>query len=411
MNVLFVSIAFPPKGDPESLQVLKYYTSLKKKSDLNFSIITSKNPTLFMEPNADLKPFLSGYKELIELPIRENKYINFVKRKIKTNSLNYPDSKFSFHKQTQFALSKIKHIPDVVYSRSFPLSSTILAYKLVEHYNKPWVLHLSDPWIFKSKNDNDLENSEVWNIEWEEKCFQKAAVISLTSNKTIAFYKKKYPQFSEKFQFFPNVYDLSELGPNLNPQNDNRIKTQFLYTGGLTHERNPKFLLECLQELFTEQPDLMISSSFKFIGPKDSYVTNLFKEFSLPFVENKGPVTYFESKEIQKDADILLILDAPITDPNKAVFFPSKLLDYMIIGKPILAISPNFSTTSEVINEYNLGSAFSHSEKSKIKAFILECLNGQKEFSIDPSNLPKDFDVNFNVDRLYNLFLQLHAKS
>lgn len=411
MNVLFVSIAFPPKGDPESLQVLKYYSALRKKSDLSFSIITSKNPTLFMEPNDDLISFLSGYKELIELPITENRYINFIKRKINPISLNYPDSKFSFHKQFQFAISKIKHIPDIVYSRSFPLSSTIMAYKMVEHYEKPWVLHLSDPWTFKSKKDEQLDDSDVWNLEWEEKCFQKASVISLTSKKTIDFYKNKYPQFSEKFQFFPNVYDLNELDTNSIIQEKNLKRTKFLYTGGLTHERNPKVVLECLNELYKEQQKLMLSSSFQFIGPKDSYVNNLFKEITLPFIDCLGPISYFDSKEIQKKADVLLILDAPIFDPNKAVFFPSKLLDYMIIGKPILAISPHFSTTSEVINEYNLGAAFSHSEKLEIKAFIMDCLTGQKEFSIDPSNLPKDFDVNFNVDKLYNLFLHLHAKS
>jgi hypothetical protein len=164
MNILFVSIAFPPKGDPESLQVLKYYTALRNKSDLNFTIVTSKNPTLFMEPNADLKPFLTGYNELIELPISENKYVNFVKRKIKPNSLNFPDSKFSFHQQFQKVISKIKHIPDIIYSRSFPLSSTILAYKLVEKYNKPWVLHLSDPWIFKSKKMTTIWTSQNYGM-------------------------------------------------------------------------------------------------------------------------------------------------------------------------------------------------------------------------------------------------------
>jgi len=411
LNVLFVSIAFPPKGDPESLQVLKYYTALRNKSDLNFSIVTSKNPTLFMEPNDDLQSFLIGFRELVELPIRENKYLNFVKRKIKSNSLNFPDSKFSFHKQFQKAISKIKVVPDVVYSRSFPISSTIMAYKMVEHFNKPWVLHLSDPWIFKSKKDAHIEESEKWNLEWEEKCFQKASVICLTSKKTIEFYKNKYPQFSDKFQFFPNVYDLNELDINSIIQEKNIKRTKFLYTGGLTLERNPKVLLECLNELYKEQPELMLSSSFQFIGPKDSYVTNLFKEFSLPFIDNIGPVSYFESKEFQKKAAILLLLDAPIKDPNKAVFFPSKLLDYMITCKPILAISPHFSTTSDVIKEYKLGKAFNHSEKSDIKAYILDCLEGTIEFTVDQSNLPKDFDVNFNVDRLYNLFLHLHAKS
>ena len=76
MNILLVSIACTPKGDPESLQANKYLRELLSFKDLNISIVTSKNPTLFMEVDEELNLEYNSIDQLIEIPIRENKYIN-----------------------------------------------------------------------------------------------------------------------------------------------------------------------------------------------------------------------------------------------------------------------------------------------------------------------------------------------
>lgn len=149
MKVLLISIAFPPKRDPESLQVARYCKYLNVINNLDLGVITSKTPTLFMEEDETLIHYTNGIKIIKELRIYENKYLNFIIRKINPSWMLYPDSKFSFWWQYKNVLSHVKEKPDILYSRSYPISSTLLALELKKKINVPWILHLSDrsaPW-------------------------------------------------------------------------------------------------------------------------------------------------------------------------------------------------------------------------------------------------------------------------
>src|SRR5262245_30549973 len=96
MKVLLVSIAFPPKRDPESLQTARYCKYLKNAENLELQVITSSSPTLFMEDDVTLEHYANGIKIFKKLDIYENKYFNFFLRRINPHWLLYPDSKFSF---------------------------------------------------------------------------------------------------------------------------------------------------------------------------------------------------------------------------------------------------------------------------------------------------------------------------
>ena len=148
MSLLFVSIAFPPKFDSEGLQVAKYFKYLSKEcneNNLPIDVVTSAIPTLFMPEDASLKAADTGYRQKIEIVIRENKYRNFLLRKIAPQLVDRPDSKFNFFQQWEKVVSELKEKPSVIYSRSFPTSSAVMAMKLKEFYKVPWVMHLSDP--------------------------------------------------------------------------------------------------------------------------------------------------------------------------------------------------------------------------------------------------------------------------
>lgn len=403
MNLLFVSIAFPPKGDPESLQVHKYVKYLAKK-DVNISVVTSKNPTLFMEVDNDIFVDQNFFAEYIEVPIKENKIINFLKRKINSESLNYPDSKYSFISSKKTVIDKLKNVPEIIYSRSFPVSSTILAYQLANHYNVPWILHLSDPWIYKSKDESNLSKSEKWNLDFEEKCLTLATKVCLTSQKTIAFYKHKYPNLAHKFEFFANVYDGEDSLEVIEQTNSEKII--FTYTGGLTSVRHPQMILDILAKLYAKQPNLFSSIEFNFVGPKDQFVNKLINGYNLPFVNNIGLVSYAESKKYQSGSNFLMLFDSPTANPVYAMYFPSKILDYIQTRKNILAITPAKSTTMDVIKQNNFGYAFSHDQTHEIEAFLLGVLNQEIVIEDIKGSLPKEFEASFNVDKLYSLFLQ-----
>jgi glycosyltransferase involved in cell wall biosynthesis len=59
-----------------------------------------------------------------------------------------------------------------------------------------------------------------------------------------------------------------------------------------------------------------------------------------------GATPFLESIQIAASADFLLVIDAPV---DRSVFLPSKVVDYFVLGKPILGITPEQGATAEVL--------------------------------------------------------------
>ena len=182
-NLLFVSIAFPPKRDSEGLQVAKYFKYFAKSEKYNIDVVTSSNPTLFMPVDESLKKYTSGVRQLIEISFFESKILNFIIRKLFPEQLTMPDSKHRFYNNWKKVVSTLSSPPDIIYSRSFPLSSTVMAYHLQKHYSVPWVLHLSDPWTLPNslRFPNLTTGSIKWNKDMEIKCIDAASLVTFTS--------------------------------------------------------------------------------------------------------------------------------------------------------------------------------------------------------------------------------------
>ena len=72
-NILFVSVAFPPKSDPECLQTAKYFHHLQKHKDLKIDVVTSAIPTLYMPYDKHLEVYAEGLNQLVSVKLRENR--------------------------------------------------------------------------------------------------------------------------------------------------------------------------------------------------------------------------------------------------------------------------------------------------------------------------------------------------
>lgn len=403
MNVLFVSIAFPPKQDPECLQTAKYFKYLSRNEDLNISVVTSAIPTLNMPYDPVLEKYDEGYAQKIELSVPENKYVNFLIRKLFPDFLRTPDSKFLFHWQGRKVRKQLQQIPDIIYSRSNPVSSALLAMKLKKKLNKPWVMHLSDPWA-----DSPLHNysGKVYrkNKALERKCFATADKICFTTNKTLGFYSEIYPQYRNKFEIFQNVYDSEDARETL-PICD-YSKLTIVHTGGLTAKRSPVYLFPVLEYLAKRGFDTDKNLEIVFAGDADRYNRNILAEQSFSCLHYLGRVSFDKSKELQRQAHLLLCIEDPVDNEKASMFFPSKILDYMIAKRKFFAITSKGSQLSGTFQKYGWD-YFTHNDVEGIGDFILKAYNELKKrndcfFTLE--KLPGEFDVQTNSQRLKKLF-------
>lgn len=407
-KILFVSLAFPPKSDPEALQTAKYFHHLQKHKDLQIDVITSAIPTLYMPYDPDLEPYAEGTNQVISIPLKENRYVNYLISRLGLDQLVFPDVKQAFHRQFKKAIRQIKEKPDLIYSRADPKSSTVLAYKLHQELKVPWILHMSDPWAdcpMKRMTGKLFLKNEAW----EKKCFEAADIISLTSVPTLEFYKKKYPSLEKKFRFYPNVYEYvnGESKPDTDPVKSKKFK--IVYTGGLAAERSPEFLLRPLKELYQQDPGIGNKLEVVFAGDVDGRNRAVFQDYNLPFVQWIGKVAYKEALKLQQSANYLVVIDNPIDDPALSMFFPSKLLDYMMARKRILAITTKGSASDLVMKDLK-GDVCNHQDRESIKNAIVNALrafeDGDTEY-LSNGRPPEKYEAVYNADRLYKEIIEL----
>lgn len=406
INVLLVSIAFPPKNDPESLQTLKYYRHLQKE-DLNIDVVTSSNPTLWMNYDVEMAIELKEPRQLVEIRITEprllsiaiGKYFRFLQR---------PDSRMGFYLQWRKVVKTLRTKPDIIYSRSFPLSSTLMALKLKRKFGVPWILHLSDPWA-ESPLFRFTGLMKKYHDKIEGKCFREADVISFTSTETINLYTAKYPELAGKFEFFPNVFDQGDL-PDENQTTLPHEKFRIVYTGSLTGTRHIRYIKDAIELLQQQFPSELENMEFIIAGHMDRSIHAMTSR-GIPSLNYLGSLSFNAAKKLQNSADVLLVIDFLFEKDSEAVYLPSKLLDYILAKKTIIGITNINSATYNLVED-KYGRCFAHNDAAGIAKQIHQYYSDWKDGLLNIHSAPPDnsYSAAYNAKRLYSTIKKLCKK-
>lgn len=401
MNILLVSIAFPPKRDPEALQVARYLSALTRMEGVQVDVVTSANPTLSMPTDEGLLRYARGYRQLVEVGFFESRYTNFALQKLWPGLLLRPDSRSGFWRRWKMAARALRSPPDVIYSRSFPLSSTLMAYHLAGHYDVPWVLHLSDPWTLSPLHS--IAKAQAWNEDAEAKCFARAAAITLTSQKTADLYRARYPQHAAKFRVLPNVYEGEALVPN--PWSAGR-RLRLVHTGSLIGSRSPAPVIAALERLAATRPEVRRDIEVVFAGLCDRENAALLARHA-DDVDYLGNVPLQQALAQQRGADVLLLLDSAFDDPALAMFFPSKLLDYVTAQRRVIGITDRDSTSWQVIGQLGLGDRVAHRDVDGLCRVLVDTWAAWKQGDrshFERSGGAEHLESGFNARRLMEIF-------
>lgn len=405
-SILLVSISFPPKSDPECLQSGKYFKYLSRLREMD--VITSSSPTLFMPKDETLRHYAENVRQLLEFPIPENKYLNYFWRKSGLKDIDLPDSKSSFQNHSAEAIRRLEKVPALIYSRSFPLSSALMAEKLVDHFQVPWVIHFSDPWSI-SPVHRFTERQKEYIAKTEKRLFQKASAICLTSEQALQAYADKYPEWKEKFQFFPNVYDPSTTATKSKKTGD---KLKITYTGGLASGRKIEPVLDVLESLAKEN-EFKGCFELHLAGAFDRENRRRIQTSTLKQLINHSLLPYDKARELQGESDLLLLIDTPVADPAQAMFFPSKLLDYLQSGKKVIALTYRGSPVDQVMKD-EYGKCCYYEESGSIESafrFILKRFaTGGRSYFEEAAEPDEKYSADYQARRLDQLFESLIAQ-
>ncbi len=200
-----------------------------------------------------------------------------------------------------------------------------------------WLAHFSDPWA-----DSPYRRQRFYpgwhNRRMERNVVSRADRIVFTSEATRDLVMSKYPpEWRDRTHALPHAFDAALYSGGGTGQTRDGNTLVLRYIGNFYNRRWPTALVDGLAILCSQSPDVAAKIRFELIGPAAMRAEIGGSQLPTGLVTRLPPVSYLESLRLMREADLLLVLDAPF---SRNVFLPSKLVDYMGAGKPIFAISP-----------------------------------------------------------------------
>jgi glycosyltransferase involved in cell wall biosynthesis len=351
VKLLALSFTYAPSALPRAVQVARLLKHLHASTILVCADYKEKDarqdPALVMEAESFLQ-------SCVRVPFRIGGW------KARAGGIAYrlnlpvwnktPDQHRSWKAPVLKAVAKLlretDYRPDILVTFGAPMSDHLIGLELKRRYQLPWVAHFSDPWVDNPFNKYD-SLTRALNSSLERKVMTAADRLIFTSQETLSLVMAKYEEeFKGRARVLPHAFDpeLFETRPQIS-----NSKLTIRYLGDLYGRRTPGPLFSALSRILASEPQMLADVGFELIGPTYDLQLNKLGLENLPegLVTVKAPVTYRESLSLMASADGLLVIDAPA---ERSVFLPSKLIDYVGAGRPILGLTPP-GTSAALINE------------------------------------------------------------
>lgn len=220
----------------------------------------------------------------------------------------------------------LDHGGDLLATFGQPMSDHLAGFTASAAKGVPWLAHFSDPWL--DNPYHSLGGSRRWQTKRHRWTTDRAAALVVTSEETAALITARHPSASGYIHVVPHSFD-ERLYPAFRPA-DGALVVR--HVGRFYGPRSPVPLLAGLRLLLDRREDLG-DVRFELIGPRWSGPIDLPQG-----LVSQGPiVSYLESLAMMRAADALLVIDAP---SGSSPFLPSKLVDYIGAGRPVLGLTP-----------------------------------------------------------------------
>lgn len=389
-SVLIILYYWPPAGGPGVQRWLKFVKYLPEygikpivyvPSNPNYPII---DESLIKEVSDDItiikQPIREPYKFAGILSKKKSKSISkgiIPNKKSQTvldklllfirGNLFIPDARKSWVRPSvQYLSTYIKDYSiGTIITTGPPHSLHLIGLQLKKSDNIQWVADFRDPWttIGYHKQLKLTKAAQKKHKLLEKSVLQTADKVIVTSEVT----KKEFSKITDKpISVITNGYDLL---PSIKTNLDSKFS--MAHIGSLLSERNPTILWQVLKDLIDNQPGFAHDFKLKLVG----YVSEeVLKEIDssglIDYLENIGYVSHKQAVESQRNAQLLLLIE--IDSPETVSIIPGKIFEYMVSGRPIVAIGPKGSDVERILQETNTGTYFYYDSYNDLKRIILE---------------------------------------
>jgi len=349
-RLLALTWMMPPLIFPRSLQISRLLRAMLERGWETTAIAVPPDVEPFAARDPRLEQFYRGSYNIRYVEPREEVepsplWLRFARRVLRTKNTRDPN----WIRRAEKALLKQIEIerPDAFVSFAQPWINHQVGLRVKQrHPNLPWVAHFSDPWVDSPYFNPEAEKARAAVIEQEKAIIAAADGVVFTTQETADLVMAKYPAlWRKKVHIVPHGYD-ADLLDLIQAQPSSPIFT-ITHTGNLYAGREPFTLLRALAILRSEIPTRQIQLAF--VGYATQSMRDLVVRLGLGDMVSITPsMPFLDSLAISQSADLLLVIDAPA---EHSVFLPSKIVDYLSLRRPILALTPLSGASARVLGE------------------------------------------------------------
>jgi glycosyltransferase involved in cell wall biosynthesis len=191
--------------------------------------------------------------------------------------------------------------------------------------------------------------------------------------------------------------ELIHNGSVINPSSNKPKKFIISYFGLINKFRNPKVLIDVIDELLSENNEIKEKLEFHIYGNiQHSTISYLKQKNNL--IESLKIKTFIDFKKLQNRFDSSSVLLLLLNNNQNQNTTPYKIFDYLVSERPILTLS-NFKNpdVEYFLKKYKRNKSFTYDDRQGIKDFIISTFNTFNEGKL--KNIRCDYS-NLRYDRL-----------
>lgn len=240
----------------------------------------------------------------------------------------------------------------------------------------------------------------------EKRLYAVSDRIGCMSPANVEYLKLHSPETSDKLEIFPNAIHIQPLEDNEVSEETNKSEiVNFVFGGNLGKPQAVDFLLEGIKTLRDKGEQ---RARFLIIGEgtEAAFVERYISENNLENVSFRRKLPRDEYEKLLGQQDVGIIsLSSKFTVPN----FPSRLLSYMHMAKPVYVITDRVTDMGEIVVGAKCGFFSASDDITAFVDTVKEIIARKSELKAMGANGRKYLIENYNVTQVVKILERFHS--
>jgi hypothetical protein len=334
LRILCISPLFAPAFNAEAFCAAKMVQSLLD-SGASVTVLTSSN---LCAPGSDTSAVWDSLRNVASdvRQLSHSDMLRSVKAAIRFQTSNYArwvsamvERAAQLHLEANF---------DLVYSRSLPWSAHIVGFWCAKRFKLPWIANINDPWASPFKPGDPAHRLSVSRYNplfWLKRTLREADLITYPCEALHQFHRE-LARLDHPAEVIFHIGSSAKDGGQTD-ESEFRV----VHAGNISGHtrRSLGTLLVGLKAFLQLCPEASLHTKLVIVGKQETANEDLARSLNLSsYVRHVGQVSYEQSLQYIAGSSVCVLVEAEL---GLGVYFPSKLADYIVARKPILAFSPS----------------------------------------------------------------------